>query len=181
MGQGIAEADMFVGIAGMAWLFHLSKNFDQITLPIEQEQKFSSIKRLTKWFNFFKHNIIGSAKCSNGPGTPFKPESAISHQSLQMTSCLAEKNPVLYSNSEFGRTATDPVVPLSNDVVTDPTLRFSHLLIAKPLPFEFDLRVRDQRRAEQLQRDFRVKMEKGDFPDEKKYWENEDYLGWGKV
>ena len=181
MGQGIAEADMFVGIAGIAWLFHLSKAFDQTPKLMKQERGFSIDKKVTRWFAFFNRNIIGSARCDGSPGAISMPKSTLSDQSSATESQNAEKSSLVGSNAKMDISDTDPIVPLSNNVATDPTLRFSHLLIAKPLPFEFNLQVRNQSRAELVQRDFKTKLEIGEFPEERKYWENEKYFGWGKV
>ncbi|EME87956.1 uncharacterized protein MYCFIDRAFT_26018 [Pseudocercospora fijiensis CIRAD86] len=91
-GMGVAEADLFVGLGSVAWLFSISK---------EQEQE---------------------------PGPAY--------------------------------------------VDNDPTLNFSTLLIAKPLPFKFDLRVRNQARAEQVTRAFLEQKEKGEFEEERVFWKN---------
>ncbi|EON63189.1 hypothetical protein W97_02416 [Coniosporium apollinis CBS 100218] len=64
----------------------------------------------------------------------------------------------------------------------DPTLDYSILLIAKPLPFKFDLKVRKPERVEIVRRQFEDGMEKGLYESPKNYWgDNKGKLGWGKV
>lgn len=55
---------------------------------------------------------------------------------------------------------------------TDPTYDFSTLLIAKPMPFKFDLRIRNQARAEMVARQWIDKKLEGEYQDPKVYWKN---------
>ena len=67
----------------------------------------------------------------------------------------------------------------------DPTLDFTTLLIAKPVPFKFNLKVRDQARALHVRQLFGEGLNKGEYKDSRGYWgENHGKskeLGWGKV
>ena len=67
----------------------------------------------------------------------------------------------------------------------DPTLDFSTLLIAKPLPFELTLTVRDQNRAEIVKREFSDLKAKGEFKASAEYWGvNQGHgqpFGWGVI
>lgn len=175
MGQGIAEADMFVGIAGMAWLFHLSKDFSSEMRSARKNAEASIVNKLSRLFGFKESNIASSSKHTEPAATmPIDNKHLIEPQ-------ISEHSPLLGANRNTDRVPTEPVIPLDNDATTDPTLRFSHLLIAKPTPFRLKLEVRNRARAEQIQREFQAKSEKGEFPEERNYWENEAYLGWGKV
>ena len=181
MGQGIAEADMFVGIAGMAWLFHLSKDFSSEIRSAQENADASTGKKLSRWFGYNKNNLNSSPKHTE-PATIISTQIPAPTDNKPLVEPYnAEKNPILGRNAKTNNIPIEPIVPLDNDASTDPTLRFSHLLIAKPSPFQFDLQVRNQARAEQIQREYQAKLEKGVFPKERKYWENEGYLGWGKV
>lgn len=67
----------------------------------------------------------------------------------------------------------------------DPTMNFTTLLIAKPLPFKFNLRIRNQDRADKVARQWMdLKME-GEFEDSKVYWEGgnngDAQYGWGET
>ena len=67
----------------------------------------------------------------------------------------------------------------------DPTLDFTTLLIAKPLPFRFNLSVRDSDRAERVRQLFEDGVEGGQYAKGREFWgENQGRtqpLGWGKV
>ncbi|EOD52422.1 Cytochrome P450 [Neofusicoccum parvum] len=66
----------------------------------------------------------------------------------------------------------------------DPTLDYTHLLIAKPKPFEFQLTVREGmgRRRELVERLFEEKKREGEFPEGKNYWgDGKGEFGWVKV
>ena len=59
------------------------------------------------------------------------------------------------------------------------------LLIAKPVPFKFNLKVRDQARAQHVRQLFEEGLNKGEYKEGKGYWgenhgKNKE-LGWGKV
>lgn len=54
----------------------------------------------------------------------------------------------------------------------DPTMNFSTLLIAKPLPFKFQLRVRNRERADYVAQQWVKKEMEGKFESSKVYWEN---------
>ena len=62
---------------------------------------------------------------------------------------------------------------------------FSTLLIAKPKPFKFNLKIRDQEKADRVARQWlELKMD-GEFEDSRVYWKNgnkgDQQHGWGEV
>jgi hypothetical protein len=67
----------------------------------------------------------------------------------------------------------------------DPTLDYSILLIAKPIPFKFNLQPRDPERAEQMRSAFREGVERGEYTKARDYWGpnqgRDKPLGWSKV
>ena len=67
----------------------------------------------------------------------------------------------------------------------DPTLDFSTLLIAKPLPFKFTLKPRSEERAEKVRKMFNEGCEKGEYENSREYWGEQQGKGkehgWGKV
>jgi hypothetical protein len=67
----------------------------------------------------------------------------------------------------------------------DPTLDYSILLIAKPIPFKFELKPRDTVRANKVRGLFREGVKSGDFPETREYWGpnqgRDKPLGWSKV
>ncbi|CAK4030608.1 cytochrome P450 [Lecanosticta acicola] len=64
-------------------------------------------------------------------------------------------------------------------------MNFSTLLIAKPLPFRFQLRVRDQARAMKVTQQWIEHQIEGEFQDSKMYWNGtnggDKDSGWGQV
>lgn len=67
----------------------------------------------------------------------------------------------------------------------DPTLDFSTLLIAKPLPFKFELQPRDSERADRVRELYCEGLEKGHYKESREFWgANQGKgkpCGWGKV
>ncbi|KAK4508312.1 hypothetical protein PRZ48_002050 [Zasmidium cellare] len=68
---------------------------------------------------------------------------------------------------------------------TDPTMNFSTLLIAKPMPFKFKLSIRNQARAEMVAKQWIDKRLEGEYQDSKVYWKNgvqgDSEHGWGET
>ncbi|KAK4555007.1 hypothetical protein LTR86_007773 [Recurvomyces mirabilis] len=69
----------------------------------------------------------------------------------------------------------------------DPTMNFSTLLIAKPLPFKFNLQIRNKERARVVARKWAELKVEGEFEDARIYWGdgkstagNKEF-GWGEV
>ena len=67
----------------------------------------------------------------------------------------------------------------------DPTMDFSTLLIAKPLPFKFDLSIRNRKRAAKVHRKWLELKMQGEFEEAKCYWGkthagNQEF-GWGET
>ncbi|KAK8231635.1 cytochrome P450 [Phyllosticta capitalensis] len=88
----------------------------------------------------------------------------------------------IYSNKEQQRLQKEQSKAESKKV--DPTLDYSHLLIAKPLPFKFDLTVRRDmsHRVQLVEKLFQEKKDEGEFTEGKNYWgDNSGKYGWVKV
>jgi len=72
----------------------------------------------------------------------------------------------------------------------NPTMDFSTLLIAKPLPFNFKLNVRRRVRAENVNAEWMKQKLDGEFEEARVFWKDERgrashegdaQLGWGKI
>ncbi|KAK3071407.1 hypothetical protein LTR53_008684 [Teratosphaeriaceae sp. CCFEE 6253] len=69
----------------------------------------------------------------------------------------------------------------------DPTMNFSTLLIAKPLPFALNLQIRNQARAEVVMRKWVELRMKGEFEPARVFWgggkdvAGDGEFGWGEV
>jgi hypothetical protein len=68
---------------------------------------------------------------------------------------------------------------------TDPTLDFTTLLIAKPLPFKFELWPRGRKREQTVRELFAESVKNGDYQESRHYGGpnhgKDQTLGWGKV
>lgn len=212
-GQGVVDADMFVALGSIAWLFSLhgepASKLDAATqlssagqhgLP-HPEQLALSPGKLTKHGN----DSAISIACSIADDSSSTSDSAISICSGTSPSSVASTNDgevedldpdypscwmldedcarrkresendallepwirVVHVTKDDSKKkpATTP------DTEHDPTLKYSSLLIAKPLPFEFQLRVRNQARADQVLRLWNEHKAKEDFEDARVFWE----------
>ena len=154
-GQTVTEADLLVGVGSVAWLFDIRKDAPQ---PSRSDKR-NSIMMNEK------------ASISNeelNTGLIPELENSMDSPSLPGTFPSAER--------------TEPVVssPVKGEE-EDPTLIFSTLLIAKPLPFKFWMRPRSQERAAHVLDEFQMENSKGEYVSERVYWEEGGKLGWGKV
>lgn len=166
-GQGVADEDMLIGIGSVAWLFN--------------------IKRIG-------HDTQATTSESNSIGMNEKA----SVSSEELNAGLNEQGPTMediilskYSYpGSFPATEEDntPAVHVKlpeKKTELDPTLDFSTLLIAKPLPFKFDLFPRDAERASKVRGLYSEGVDNGDYKPTREFWgENQGVgkpLGWGVV
>jgi len=106
-----------------------------------------------------------------GPNTP--PSSPKTRTAMAGTSDMPAVDNMF--NSAADEKASKP----------DPTLEYSSLLIAKPLPFKFNMKIRNKKKAEHVAREWMFYKMDGEFEDSRCYWEggnagNKQY-GWGEV
>ncbi|KAK7608223.1 cytochrome P450 [Phyllosticta paracitricarpa] len=163
-GQAVADEDLLIGIGAVAWLFDIKKigvEAPSSGIYSNQEATLSEEEIRTP----SQHDSVmdsddekPDSKTKLAPG--LLQEKLEEQQRLQKEQSKAEKKKV------------------------DPTLDYSHLLIAKPLPFKFDLTVRGNmgHRAQLVEKLFQEKREEGEFTDGKNYWgDNSGKYGWVKV
>ena len=240
-GMGVAEADLFVGIGSLAWMFSLSasdtepmsaaelpkeptpsslpitpvksapmetgtetppseteieelldEHFSEKMLPTDK-CKISRQKTVKRPKNLefakglsrartvtYKLRLPGSSlpgqfpaffEQHTGPDTP--PSSPKARTAMAGTSDMPAVDNMF--NSAADEKASKP----------DPTLEYSSLLIAKPLPFKFNMKIRNKKKAEHVAREWMFYKMDGEFEDSRCYWEgsnagNKQY-GWGEV
>ena len=177
-GQGVADEDMLIGIGSIAWLFNIKRN---------------------------GHDALGSSTSPSVVADPEKVEvnslgmnEKASVSSEELNAGLNTQGPTMediilskYSYpGSFPATAEDeepavkPKSPEKTSVI-DPTLDFTTLLIAKPLPFKFDLSPRDAERASKVRAMYDEGVDNGDYKPSREFWgENQGVgrpLGWGVV
>ncbi|KEQ76772.1 cytochrome P450 [Aureobasidium namibiae CBS 147.97] len=182
-GMGVAEADLFVGIGSLAWMFTLSASDTEpesaAELPEEPNLEFAKGLSRARTVTY-KLRLPGSSlpgqfpaffEQHTGPNTP--PSSPKARTAMAGTSDMPAVDNMF--NSAVDEKASKP----------DPTLEYSSLLIAKPLPFKFNMKIRDKKKAEHVAREWMFYKMDGEFEDSKCYWEggnagNKQY-GWGEV
>lgn len=201
-GQTVTEADLLVGIGSIAWLFNISKERD---MPIECETELppTPVSLPSEPFDAEMKEDFLNKQSALGRSLSFNEKVTISDEEL-----LVGLSP---DSAEDGETDLAPHMPCSFPPPTeeelsekcmngtnkeeneekqtrkedDPTLVYSTLLIAKPLPFKFDLSVRDRSRAEKVMGEFVQKKLEGEFLPSREYWGPNQgagkELGWGKV
>jgi hypothetical protein len=157
---------MFIGIGSIAWLFNISKQQPQ------GKPKPSIPKKPAHLTGMSRKRTISNEELNAG---------------LTPTDPLSEKPPLElvrpprpfppgYKPLEWGDVSQKPA---------DPTLDYSILLIAKPLPFKFDLEPRDAGRVGTIRQLFAEELHKGQYAKAREYWGADqgrgESLGWSKV
>lgn len=161
-GQTVADEDLFIGIGSIAWLFNISKRSpDKPRVPKKPEHLTGMNKKRT----------ISTEELNTGLTSELLSEK----QSLELARPSLPFPPG-YKPMEWGHPSQKP---------KDPTLDFSILLIAKPIPFQFDLKPRSAERAKHIRRLFAEGLEKGHYTKAREYWGADqgrsESLGWSKV
>ncbi|KAF1958530.1 cytochrome P450 2E1 [Byssothecium circinans] len=161
-GQTVADEDLFIGIGSIAWLFTMEKKTDDSSLPSEPAVVTDpeQIEKLPIGIN--QKASISQEELNTGGDTSSQPATIDTAKVQKPASVVGKASEKL-----------------------DPTLDFSTLLIAKPLPFKFTLKPRDNKRAERVRELFNEGREKGDYAESKEYWgeqqgKGKEY-GWSKV
>lgn len=213
-GQGVVDADMFVALGSIAWLFSLHTESDAgdkfnttTRLSTAEQQRTSYPKhaarspgKLTRHGNDSAISIASSvagysssasdSAVSMGGGTSlssvaWSEDGEVEDLDPNYPSCWMLDADSARREQEDGSDALPgPWVRVAqaskHDASTktstpnpeqDPTLKYSSLLIAKPLPFKFQLRIRDQARADEVTRLWSEHKAKGDFEDARVFWE----------
>jgi cytochrome P450 len=189
-GQTVADEDLLIGLGSVAWLFNIAlKNEDNIPsvnhsghnkpekregialgMSIELPNKLNGLTLENIILNKYKYP--GSFPVN---GEPASKVVAIKSRKSQEPESRAK---VEESKSSKGKSKHD-----SENI--DPTLDFTTLLIAKPLPFKFNLTPRDERRVAIVRKLYTQGVRNGEFTDSREYWGpnqgRNQPLGWGKV
>lgn len=248
-GMGVAEADLFVGIGSLAWMFSLSASEPEVeetadlpkepvpsSLPIYQEtEKLNPVSSGLQTpppeteiegqlDEHFTEKMLPSEKDglsrkktatkpkaldANTGGGALGRSKTVTYKLRLPGSSLPGQFPAFFEqhsspdtppSSPKARTAMagTPDMPAVDTMFKpaaaadktgtskpDPTLEYSSLLIAKPLPFKFNLKIRDKKKAEFVAREWMYHKMDGEFEDSRCYWEggnagNKMY-GWGEV
>ncbi|KAL1645221.1 hypothetical protein SLS58_003928 [Diplodia intermedia] len=208
-GQQVADEDLLIGLGALAWLFDIKKKTptpeaapsspvgsaylnekasisnEELSAGVEQERKDSvigspspddesKVATATEYAAAAAapetHPLLTSPTETKAPGAwPIKKADAEAHE--------------IWEQEQRTAAAAAAAVEASKKAAkkVDPTLDYTHLLIAKPVPFEFSLTVREgmDRRKELVDQLFRQKQDEGEFPAGKEYWKSESKeYGW---
>ena len=185
-GQTVADEDLLIGIGSIAWLFDLSKHSDEADdgsctdSGYESQSESEEISEKEGSIHLNKEATISYKEVNTGV------EITTSSNDDQLSG-LAYPGawPVDPLKDQLMDVDKPPAKAKKDTNKIDPTLDFTTLLIAKPVPFKFNLKVRDQARALHVRQLFNEGLNKGEYKDGKGYWgenhgKNKE-LGWGKV
>ena len=178
----VADEDLLIGIGSIAWLFNIDRLPGDVSTPTSEPAVVSDpevVESLTLGMN--EKASLSSEELNAGMDeskSPTKEDILISKYSYPGTYQAASVN------VKKPETACKPADE-KKTVKLDPTLDFTTLLIAKPLPFQFSLTPRTGARAQQARSLFQEGVERGDYTGNREFWgadqgKNQP-LGWGKV
>jgi hypothetical protein len=175
----VADEDMFIGIGSIAWLFNIARRSEDTSDPISKPQVVVNPENVeTNSIGMNEKASISQEELNTGSEEPKSP-------TMEDTILSKFSYPGSFSASVQETIKQAVKLPKETANKLDPTLDFSTLLIAKPLPFKFSLKPRDTVRAEKVRELFNEGVEKGDYKDSREYWgENQGkgkQYGWGKV
>jgi hypothetical protein len=227
-GMGVTEADLFVGLGSMAWMFSMHADADYAEEGPEVSDDYFTRKTEQKI-----RQDQGTARRPHTPpseeliaqalhdNTRNRNDSVTGLQSdiFETPGILGQGIPGNFPNlasrldcSNLNSVLNAPPSPADGDVkfsfgpekptteaahnntstkaattntADDPTMDFSTLLIAKPNPFKFNLRIRDQGKADRIARRWMELKMDGEFGDSRVYWKDgnngDQQHGWGEV
>ncbi|KAH4945452.1 hypothetical protein HBI24_106690 [Parastagonospora nodorum] len=160
-GQTVTDEDLLIGIGSIAWMFNISQKPDDVSAP--------------DWTQPSKFDGIGLNEKASISNEEFNTGVSISEGATTKT-MTAKKTEPAYKPLEWGDITQKP---------SDPTLDYSILLIAKPIPFKFSLRPRDAERTNKIRGLFKQGVERGEYTESREYWGpnqgRDKRLGWSKV
>jgi hypothetical protein len=231
-GMGVTEADLFVGLGSMAWMFAMHADTEDVEEDAEADEIFTKHVAEQKCLqvqsaaarphtppneeliaqeldgysgevNIHQKNDSaisltgftsekGNEHIQNMPGNPSK---LAGRPGLPSVNSMFERPPSPASSDRSfdaglekptKKTTHNPSTKADTNTVTnDPTMEFSTLLIAKPKPFKFNLKIRDQDKADRVARRWMELKMDGEFEDSRVYWKDgnkgDQQHGWGDV
>jgi hypothetical protein len=157
LGQTVTESDLIAGIGSIAWLFNISKE--------SRKEKVRKLMINEKASISMEELVTGLSDHSSSDGGYDDDEDDIPTVIGAFPQQTAEER-----KEEFWRAQKEIEERQKSKEEEDPTLCFSKLLIAKPLPFKFELSVRNEKRAEHVETLFREKVSAGEFIAPQQYW-----------
>jgi hypothetical protein len=174
-GQTVADEDMFIGIGSIAWLFNIARRAEDTSSPTSSPDVVADPEKVEA--KSLK-TTISQEELNTGSEEPKSP-------TMEDTILAKFNYPGSFPAEVVETVKQVAAMPMQAASKLDPTLDFSTLLIAKPLPFKFSLTPRDTVRAERVRELFSEGQQKGEYSQSQEYW-GEDQgkgkpLGWSKV
>ncbi|KAK6436783.1 hypothetical protein LTR95_007022 [Oleoguttula sp. CCFEE 5521] len=229
-GMGVTEADLFVGIGCMAWMFSWHavpetgaatpevaqvepldlqrRDESKVLLPDHMRGRTTGLQtppaeseismQLGDISNRSRQGSSDSAICmprtstkavetvpTPPPSPQMKAQFVAEAPTMSLLSgiCsrIASTFTTITSSSEQKSASPSKAAPPA----ADPTMDFTTLLIAKPNPFKFELRIRDQAKADDVARQWMDLKMQGEFEDSRVFWKDgnrgDREFGWGEV
>jgi len=170
-GQTVTEADLIAGIGSIAWLFNISKE--------PRQEKARKIMMNEKASISMEELVTGLSDHSSDGGSDEDEIPLVIGAFPPLTA--EERREQFWKQQQEMQKSREK----QDQMEEDPTLNFSTLLIAKPLPFKFELTVRNDERRELVEALFSEKKAEGEFVESKQYWGEKSgqpgEFGWVKV
>jgi hypothetical protein len=171
-GQTVADEDLLIGIGSIAWMFNISQTSADCAIPTATQPN--------KVHKIGMNEKASISKEELNTGVTINKDTTIEHKILSRYSypgsAPGKKSEPAYKPLEWGDISQKP---------SDPTLDYSILLIAKPIPFKFNLQPRDAERAANMRNLFNQGVERGEYTESRDYWGpnqgRDKPLGWSKV
>ncbi|KAK7723128.1 hypothetical protein SLS57_004685 [Botryosphaeria dothidea] len=197
-GQAVADEDLFIGLGALAWLFDIKKNAAEPASPYANEKASISNEELSAGVytdEAARNDSVVGAESVVATSTEYAAAAAApeTHPIMSPTSpSVSEKAPGAWpiknadavAHEQWEKQQQELKKSSSIKKLVDPTLDYTHLLIAKPKPFEFSLTVRESmgHRKELVEQLFEEKMREGEFTEGKSYWDGKGpEFGWVRV
>jgi hypothetical protein len=176
----VADEDLLIGIGAIAWLFDIKKSSNDTAIPAAMEPMKSGHKIGMNEKATISNEELNAGLDTLEPTMEEKILAKFTYPGSEPANGAAKKKSKpaepAYKPLEWGDITKKP---------EDPTLDYSILLIAKPIPFKFDLKPRDTVRMNTVHDLFNEGIENGDYPESREYWgPNQGRglpVGWSKV
>jgi hypothetical protein len=157
-GQGVAEADMIVAIGALAWLFDMKQTNSKSKIAVNEKTSLSEEELVTGLesnnFTQQEDEDIDSDVEDDAPPTSSSLVDRI--ERIRRSAINKIKQNWKRKDAEARNEH-------------DETLNFSTLLIAKPLPFNFQLQIRNPHRAALIEELYQKQKDLGEFADSRNY------------
>jgi hypothetical protein len=171
-GQTVTDEDLLIGIGSIAWLFDIKPTPDKPSERVVTDSRMTEHKIGINEKATISHEELNAGVATEEPTMEAQILAKYSYPGTKP----ASKGQPAYKPLEWGDITKKP---------EDPTMDYSIFLIAKPIPFKFQLAPRDRQRALDVRKMFDQGVANGDYTQNREYWGpnqgRDKPLGWSKV